>query len=279
MNPKIRSALILADIEGIAGVCEKRQCTPYTPEWQKARNLITEDVNAAVLGLLDAGVQKIHVRDMHATGFNILSRRLHPKARLRQGHHWSPIPLLGSLPRADLALMIGWHAAPDQKNAFSPHIFHKAIQEVRINGAAITEVEIFAAILGEAGIPVGMLTADATACERIRKNLPWITDLPIPKSPLCLEEITALRSGIRKTAFRVAKDPVAFSCYREPSMELFTDIMGEKQTRVVTSGKEILSILLQETAFKGFPPFLLSPFAHGFRLLHAVKERAWRPVF
>ncbi len=44
------SVFIVADIEGVSGVYDKRQCIPNTPEWREARDLITADVNAAIRG-------------------------------------------------------------------------------------------------------------------------------------------------------------------------------------------------------------------------------------
>ncbi len=41
---------ISADIEGIAGVMRPEQCTPGNPEYQLARGLMEQEVNAAIEG-------------------------------------------------------------------------------------------------------------------------------------------------------------------------------------------------------------------------------------
>jgi len=188
-------ALILADIEGIIGVHQKAQCTPGRTEWKEARHLITKDVNAAAQGLLLAGYKSITVCDMHGTGFNLLPEKLIPEVRCDQGHHWRPVPLIGTLPEAECAMMIGWHAAPDQEG-FSPHIFQKTLRKLCINGNPITEVELFSAVLGEHGIPVPFVSAEDVACERIQNHMPWIHRFDVPKRPMDDSEIQALRDRL-----------------------------------------------------------------------------------
>lgn len=48
---------ISADIEGIAGVMRPEQCTPGNPEYQLARGLMEQEVNAAIEGAF-AGAQR-----------------------------------------------------------------------------------------------------------------------------------------------------------------------------------------------------------------------------
>lgn len=46
---------ISADIEGIAGVMRPEQCTPGNPEYQLARGLMEQEVNAAIEGAFAGG--------------------------------------------------------------------------------------------------------------------------------------------------------------------------------------------------------------------------------
>ena len=43
---------ISADIEGVAGVVTPQQGQPGNPEYERARRLMTQEVNAAIEGLL-----------------------------------------------------------------------------------------------------------------------------------------------------------------------------------------------------------------------------------
>ena len=266
MIPSPRTALILADIEGIAGVFEKAQCKPLTPEWREARHLITADVSAAVAGLKDAGVETIHIRDMHGTGFNLLPNLLPSEGLvLHQGHHWYPVPLLGEIPEADLALMVGWHGAPDQPEAFSPHIFHRDIDWVRLDTRAVTEVEIMSAVLTEAGIPVAMVTADHTACKRISANMPWTQAVEIPKRAIGSKEMANIHRRIRENAKKAAQTFETFPTYPKGPYLLESSIQCQVRKGYFPSGRAILNTLLRQSVFKGIPSPMIPAVLHGYR--------------
>ena len=252
-----KKALILADIEGIIGVHQKAQCTPGRQEWKAARHLLTEDINAAARGLLAAGFDSLIVCDMHGTGFNLLPEKLIPEARCDQGHRWHPVPLIGTMPEADCAVMVGWHAAPDQQG-FSPHIFHKALRELCINGNPITEVELFSAVLGEHGIPVPFVSAEAVACDRIEVHMPWIHRLNVPKRPLADAEITALRhqltEKIKTATARNGAPPLVWDTH-----EVTATFPDGTRTWTSPSATTTFRRLLADTAL-GFAPDAAIPF-------------------
>ena len=59
--------LISADIEGISGVMSPEQTSPGSGEYERARLLMTREVNAAVEGALEGGATEIWVADGHTT--------------------------------------------------------------------------------------------------------------------------------------------------------------------------------------------------------------------
>lgn len=249
-------ALILADIEGIIGVHQKTQCTPGRREWKEARHLITADVNAAARGLLGAGFHTITVCDMHGTGFNLLPEELIPHVRCDQGHRWHPVPLIGTLPDADCAVMIGWHAAPDQKG-FSPHIFHKALRKLCINGKPVTEVELFAAVLGEHGIPVPFVSAEDVAGDRIKHHMPWIHRFDVPKHPVSEAHCNALRvqlsQRVQDAVAHNGTPPLVWNAH-----EVTATFPDTTRSWISPNATDTFRCLLAETAL-GFAPHAAIP--------------------
>ena len=63
--------LISADMEGTAGVTDWEQVLRREPEFVRFRRLMTEEVNAAILGALEGGAKEIVVSDAHADMRNI----------------------------------------------------------------------------------------------------------------------------------------------------------------------------------------------------------------
>ena len=51
---------ISADMDGCAGVAVPRQCDMDNPDYELARHLMTDEVNAAIAGAFDAGAYASH---------------------------------------------------------------------------------------------------------------------------------------------------------------------------------------------------------------------------
>jgi len=82
--------LIAVDMEGISGVVHWDHVKPGHFEYDRFRQIMTEEVNAAIDGALDGGATSVIVTDGHNNGHNILIEKLHAPARLNSG---SPAPL------------------------------------------------------------------------------------------------------------------------------------------------------------------------------------------
>ncbi len=251
------SAFIVADIEGVSGVYDKRQCIPNSPEWWETRDLITADINAAIRGCRAAGAAEIIVKDMHGPGFNCYAHKIEKSALCLQGHYWNPTPLIGKVPRADCAVMIGWHAGPDQKEGFSPHIFHKCIRSLKINGAPVTEVELFAAALGEHGVPAAFLTADRITIDRVAKTLPRIKSLEIPKRPLSPAELHTIHERIEEKVKESLADISDLEPMHLGPHEVAMRTVDGTERWESPSGLDTLRTVLMKSVFKPYPPVLL----------------------
>jgi D-amino peptidase len=159
---------ISADIEGISGVATWDQARTDGPDHGRARVWMTEDVNAAVAGAVEAGARDIVVRDAHGRARNILWEALHPAARLISG--WDPrIDMLMGLDSSfGLVMLIGYHPGPSAPRGVLSHAFTGRIREMRLNGMPCNEATIAALQAGAHGVPVGLVTGQAELWEEIR---------------------------------------------------------------------------------------------------------------
>src|SRR6266540_379604 len=92
---------ISADMEGVAGIARDEQTDPSSPLHPAGRHLLTQEVNAAIEGALDAGVQEVVVSDGHWSFTNVLPEELHPRAASR----WLRASAPASTPRSSSATM------------------------------------------------------------------------------------------------------------------------------------------------------------------------------
>jgi len=155
---------ISADMEGVAGVVTPEQLGPTGFEYGRAREWMTDEVLAAIQGARDAGATTIVVSDSHGNGLNLLIDRL--PADVRVIRSW-PRPLMmmqGIDSTFDAAVFIGYHAATTNPAGVRAHTISSArLAGVFINGTAMPESGINAAIAGHFGVPVVMISGDDVA--------------------------------------------------------------------------------------------------------------------
>lgn len=169
------NVLVSVDIEGITGVVHADMMSPEQREYNRGRKLMTDDANAAVEGLSQAGAEYILVIDGHGPMRNLVFEDMHPATHLMTGsaNARDHCQLEGANTRAfDAAVFVGYHAMAKTYNAIHPHtIAGAAVHELRINGIPHGETGINAAVLGSMSIPVVMVTGDVTTCHEARHFL------------------------------------------------------------------------------------------------------------
>ena len=81
--------LIADDMEGITGVVDWVHTESGNSEYERFRKIMTAEVNAAIKGAFEAGVDDVVVSDGHGGAKNVLIEELDTRARLNSG---SPSP-------------------------------------------------------------------------------------------------------------------------------------------------------------------------------------------
>jgi D-amino peptidase len=158
---------ISVDMEGITGVVTNEQLGPAGFEYQRARQFMTDELNAAIQGARDAGATQILVSDSHGNGQNLLIDQLPNDVRIVRS--W-PRPLMmmeGIDSTFAAALFIGYHASSANVRGVRAHTVSSAnLTGIALNGIQMPEGGINAAIAGHFGVPIVMLSGDdATAAE------------------------------------------------------------------------------------------------------------------
>ncbi len=151
---------VSADIEGVAGVVSPLQCQPGNAEYERARRLMTHEVNAVIEGLAEAGATEIVVNDSHGPMTNLLPDELHAAADLILG---KPKPMnmaAGLTGDFDLMFMVGHHSMAGRGGVLAHTTNGFAFREVRVNGRPCGEPAIYGLYAGELGVPVGLISGD-----------------------------------------------------------------------------------------------------------------------
>ena len=171
---------ISVDMEGIAGITTLRQTFRGTDDYVWARQLMTEEANAAIAGAFDAGADTVVVTDSHGDMGNLLPHELDPRADLVQGTPKTPFSMMTGIAEGfSLAAFIGYHAGAGTPDAVLDHTYTGFITDVRVNGETWNETHLNAALAGTFGVPVGFVAGDRACCEQAEEKLPWIRTVAV----------------------------------------------------------------------------------------------------
>lgn len=158
---------ISADIEGISGVVSKEHTSSAGYDYQRARMLMTEEVNAAVEGAVEAGAEEIVVNDSHGAMTNIIIEALDPRASLITGTPKKLGMMEGIDSTYDAVIMIGYHPKMNSAGVLS-HSYHGGvISNIDINEKSAGEFYINASAAGFFDVPVVMVSGDNVLSEEV----------------------------------------------------------------------------------------------------------------
>jgi len=243
--------LIAVDMEGITGVTTWDQVDPRHPEYIRFRKLMTEDVNAAIRGAMDAGATEVIVADGHHHGSNILIEDLDQRARLNSG---SPSPfsmMQGIDKRVDAVFFIGYHARNGSQNAILDHTWSsRTVANVWLNDLLTGEYGLNAALAGYFGVPVIMASGDQTACQQMSELLGTIETAVVKQAvgrfaaecltpPVAQELIyTAAKSAVEHLAGDDVPEPFVLDTPVRVTVEFFSSDMADRAATLPFTERE-----------------------------------------
>ena len=180
---------VVSDMEGVAGIVKWQQTdgTVEKRSYHEGRELYTEEINAAVRGAKAAGASEIVVMDCHGAGgewtFNsLIPDKLDPACEYVVQNDWTEYTELLEQ-GCDAALFVGMHAKAGTPDGVMSHtVSGQAWRELKFNGTSVGETGINAALCGQWGCPVLLVTGDAAVCrEAIELLGPGLTTVAVKK--------------------------------------------------------------------------------------------------
>lgn len=164
---------ISADIEGVAGVATTLQTLDSARQYQEGRELMTDEVSAAVAGAFDGGATDVVVCDSHAGMQNIIPSRLDERAVLLRGAMRDSLQMEGLDASFHAVFITGTHGRAGTADAVLDHTWNSTtIYNLRINGREMNEADLNALVAGRFGVPVALVTGDEATMRQTREFLP-----------------------------------------------------------------------------------------------------------
>ncbi len=257
LEGKGKKIYISSDMEGLAGVVTGEQLGPSGFEYQRFREFLTAEVNAAIEGAFEAGATEILVSDSHGNGQNILIEKLPKNVQVIRS--WPrPLEMMEGIDDTfDGVIFLGYHSSTDNLEGVRAHTFSSTrFTSVKINGQVMTEGSWNAAIAGHFGVPVIMVSGDDAA----------------------VNEVQAL---VEKIEGAVVKENISFHSAKNLHPEAATDLIRSKSNKAVKNIKsykpyKIMTPITVEISFKNYRPAQILEYLPLFERTssHSIKYEA-----
>lgn len=170
---------ISADIEGVAGVVIPAHGQPGNPEYERARRLMTTEVNAAIAGALEGGATYVLVNDSHGPQMNLLPEQLDARAEVILGRPKPGGMCAGLDASFDAVFFTGYHSGAGRYGVLSHTINGFAFAAIRVNGIDCAEATLYGAYAGSMGVKVALLTGDDQLMEQCEPLFPGVRTVEV----------------------------------------------------------------------------------------------------
>ena len=254
---------ISVDMEGVAGVVTGEQLGPSGFEYNRFREFMTDEVNAAIRGVLDSGPAEIMVSDSHGNGQNILIDKLPRGVTLVRS--W-PRPLMmmqGIDQTFDGVIFIGYHSSTNNTSGVRAHTISSArLTDVQLNGVSMPEAGINAAIAGQFNVPVIMISGDDAIVKEASALLggiegavvKWAISFHSAKSLTPADACDLIMMKAKKAVSRIkefktysvskpVRLDVRFKSYRPPELLSYLPIVERTDSHSIRfAGKDMIEV-------------------------------------
>jgi len=161
---------ILCDMEGVSGIRKIEQVQSDSNEYAHGRELMMQDINAAVDGAFLGGASEVVACDTHGGGGQVRVADMDQRAVYEMPGGGSLMPSLDDTFAG--VILLGHHARAGTVNGFLDHTMSsRSWFEWSINGQAMGEIGIEAIFAAHWNVPVIMVSGDQAACDEAGETL------------------------------------------------------------------------------------------------------------
>jgi D-amino peptidase len=165
--------VLIYDMEGLIPVQTSRDCSFGSPAYAASRQSLTEEVNAAIRGLLRAGASEVIVTDGHGSGnpepdYDLSQLPEGARFEIRDAPYDAYIDVIGAT--TDAVVAIGMHAGAGTDGVIS-HTYYGHTRWV-MNGQPMNESMIVASSAARFGAPLVLVTGDDVLRQEVAEFSP-----------------------------------------------------------------------------------------------------------
>ncbi len=178
----MKKYMIRCDIEGVSGVVSYEQADPERPEFGFGKRMFMADLLALIAGLNDGGADEIVIYDEHFHGRNIDIDLLPENAVAICGKPPYRADWAGGLDESFAGLiLLGFHSMRGTGELLH-HSYEPDIKAIFINGTAVGEIGVEAAIAGDWNVPLVLISADSAGVREAQQLVDGVRGVAVKNS-------------------------------------------------------------------------------------------------
>ncbi len=170
---------ISVDMEGIAGIAHESQAEQGNHDYPRMRELMTNEVMAAVDGARRGGATGFVICDAHDTGRNLLVERFDEDVEIVQGSPYEYGMMGGISEDFGAAFQVGYHAMRNTHMGVIGHTYTYTVLALRINDTLVGETGLNGALAGHFGVPLTMVAGDKHAVDQAGRLVKGLVGVPV----------------------------------------------------------------------------------------------------
>ena len=194
---------ISADMEGVAGIVDWRQCRIDGASYAEGCRLLLGEVNAAVLGARDAGASDVVVCDAHGAMANLAPDGITGGASYVSGRMRLEYMMSGLDESFDAVLFVGYHGSLPLPSVLSHTYNPSVVSDARIGGLRAGESGINALVAAACRVPVVLVTGDQYVGPEAAPFCPGVRAVEVKRS-LNRTSAVSLHPDAARAAIRIA---------------------------------------------------------------------------
>lgn len=214
---------ISVDMEGTAGAASGDELSADGQDYERFRKILTGEVLAAIKGAEEAGATEFVISDSHGSERNLLIEQLPENVTLVRGKP-RPLAMMQGIEKGhfDGAIFLGYHASATNKNGLFAHTWSaREVVALKLNGVEASEGLLNAALAGQFGVPVILVTGDDVAVEELRSTIGPMEGVAVKTSIGFLAgemmAVTKAQNLIREGAKRAVQNIGRYKAAKPPS--------------------------------------------------------------
>ncbi len=217
-QPRPVKIFISVDMEGIGGIGTAQMTTSNGKDYDTGRKLMTDEVNAVVKAIFQAGPAVVVVNDSHGDMQNLLHTELDPRVEYIQSNI-KPLGMVQNLDESfDGIIFIGYHAMAGATNGFLAHTGSGNVKGLWLNGTEVGEGGLNAFYAGSKDVPVLLASGDKTFVDEMVKLVPART--------------VVTKEAIGSSAAKLLHPDVVIKSLQEQTLAALKDIKNAKPLSV-----------------------------------------------